>query len=67
MQIKREVVIILRIVAIVAAVTYVFLPFKEYNSLWLSVLWFCIGVHLSEMLPIWEKAPEKPRASKLQG
>ncbi|MBM1197720.1 hypothetical protein [Pseudomonas weihenstephanensis] len=58
MQIKRKAVTILRAIALVAAAVYLLLPDSGYKGLLLSIVWFCIGVSFSPMLPIWEKFPE---------
>lgn len=58
MQIKPMATVILRAVALVAAGIYLALPDAGYKVFFLSIVWFCIGVDFSTMLPIWEKTPE---------
>ncbi|ORC60189.1 hypothetical protein BZK31_07695 [Pseudomonas floridensis] len=67
MQIKRKSLIILRAVALLAALMYFLIPGAGYNTLFLSVVWLCIGVNLSTMLPIWEKSPEQGPNSRFKG
>lgn len=66
MQIKRNALIILRAIALVAAAIYLLLPDSGYKALFLSIVWFCIGVNFSTMLPIWEKSPEKSSGTAIR-
>ena len=65
MQIKRKALVILRVVALGAGVLYLFYPAAAYKALFLSIVWFCIGVNFSTMLPIWEKSPETGSGTKV--